>query len=76
MCVQRDVLAKAVEEHRPHLFAEHILQLANAYNAFYRDCKIVGEDGVHTFYFAVSELARRRLQQGLNGLGLQAPETM
>ena len=76
LCVQRDVLAKAVAEHRPHLFAEHILQLANAYNAFYRDCKIVGEDGVHTFYFAVSELARRRLQQGLNGLGLQAPETM
>jgi len=74
--VQRDVLAKAVNEHRPHLFAEHLLQLANAYNAFYRDCKIAGENGVDTFYFAVSELARHRLKEGLNGLGLQAPKTM
>lgn len=76
LCVQRDVLAKAVDEHRPHLFAEHLLQLANAYNAFYRDCKIAGEHGVDTFYFAVSELARQRLREGLTGLGLHAPNTM
>lgn len=76
LCVQRDVLAKAVDEHRPHLFAEHVLQLANAYNAFYRDCPVVGKDGVNGFYFAVSELARERLHKGLVGLGLVPLEHM
>ena len=76
LCVQRDVLAKAVDEHRPHLFAEHVLQLANAYNAFYRDCPVVGKDGVNGFYFAVSELARERLHHGLVGLGLVPLEHM
>ena len=76
LCTQRDVLAKAVEEHRPHLFAEHLLQLANAYNAFYRDCPIVDGDTVNEFYFAVSELARERLQLGLTGLGLEPLQHM
>lgn len=76
LCIQRDVLGKAVAEHRPHLFAEHLLQLANAYNAFYRDCPIVTDDGVNGFYFAVSELARQRLQHGLKGLGLEPLERM
>lgn len=76
LAVHNDRLEKVVREHRPHLFAEHLLQLSNAYNSFYRDCHIIEDGKVNQFYFAVSELARTALHQGMVGLGLVPLETM
>ena len=76
LAVHDDCLEKVIREHRPHLFAEYILQLSNAYNGFYRDCHILDGDEVNGFYFAVSELARTTLNSGMEALGIQPLETM
>ncbi len=76
LALHDDGLEKVIREHRPHLYAEYILHLSNAYNGFYRDCHVLGEDGVNAFYFAVSELARSTLKSGMEALGIQPLETM
>jgi arginyl-tRNA synthetase len=76
LAVHDDRLAKVVREHRPNLYAEYLLQLSTAYNSFYRDCYILDEGRVNPFYFAVSELARTTLQEGMIGLGIVPLETM
>ena len=76
LAVHDDRLAKVVREHRPNLYAEYMLQLSTAYNSFYRDCYIIDEGKVNPFYFAVSELARTTLREGMVGLGIVPIETM
>ena len=76
LAVHDDRLAKVVREHRPNLYAEYMLQLSTAYNSFYRDCYIIDEGNVNPFYFAVSELARTTLREGMVGLGIVPIETM
>ena len=71
-----DCLRKVVHEHRPHLFAEQLLHLANGYNAFYRDCYIIDEGKVNQFFYQISELARSVLRKGMVGLGITPLETM
>ena len=70
-----DRLEKVVREHRPNLFAEYMLHLATAYNSFYRDCYIISEGG-QPVYYAVSELARATLKEGMEGLGVVPFATM
>lgn len=76
LAVRDDCLEKVVREHRPHLFAEYLLLLANAFNGFYRDCHITVGTEVNAFYFAVSELAREAMKSGMEALGIQPLETM
>ena len=76
LAVHDDRLEKVVREHRPNLFAEYMLQLSTAYNSFYRDCYIIDEGKVNPFYFAVSEIARTTLREGMIGLGIVPIETM
>ena len=71
-----DCLRKVVHDHRPHLFAEQLLHLANGYNAFYRDCYIIDEGEVNQFFYQVSELARNVLRNGMIGLGIIPLESM
>ena len=70
LAVHDDRLEKVVREHRPNLFAEYMLHLATAYNSFYRDCYIIKGGEVNPFYYAVSELARTTLREGMEGLGI------
>jgi len=65
-----EVLAKAVAESRPHLYAKHILTLANAYNGFYRDCHVIQAGQVNQMHLAISEAAREMLHAGCEGLGI------
>lgn len=76
LAVHDDRLAKVVREHRPNLYAEYMLQLSTAYNSFYRDCYIIDDGNVKPFYYAVSELARTTLREGMVGLGIIPIETM
>ncbi|HIB59480.1 MAG TPA: arginine--tRNA ligase, partial [Candidatus Poseidoniales archaeon] len=71
-----EVLTKAVEESRPHLFAKHILALANTYNGFYRDCHVIAEGEVNQMHLAISEAARNMLHAGCEGLGIIPLHTM
>lgn len=70
LAVHPDVLAQAVEQHRPHLFALHLLDLATAYNGFYRDCPVIVDGQVHALHATVSETARAVLHDGLVGVGV------
>ena len=76
LAVHPDVLRNAVEQHKPHLFALHMLDLANAYNGFYRDCPVIVDGRAHALHAAVSERAREVLHAGLTGLGLVPLERM
>jgi arginyl-tRNA synthetase len=76
LAVHNDVLAKAVNDRRPHLFANQMLHLANCFNAFYRDCMIVVEGEVNTFNLQISEVARNMMRTGMEGLGIAPIEHM
>lgn len=76
LAVHPDVLRNAVQQHKPHLFALHMLDLANAYNGFYRDCPVIVNGRAHALHAAVSERAREVLHAGLTGLGLVPLERM
>ena len=69
-------LLKAVNLRKPHLFATQLLDLANAYNGFYRDCHILVEGVPNPFYLQVSETARNLLRTGMQGIGIIPLEQM
>ena len=71
-----DILDKAVNMRKPHLFAAQLLDLANAYNGFYRDCHILVEGVPNPLYLQVSEVARNLLKTGMQGVGIIPIEQM
>ena len=76
MCTHNDVIERSVREQKVHLFALHMLELANAYNGFYRDCPVVQNGKVDSFAFSISEMARELMRSGLEGLGITPIEEM
>ena len=76
MCTHNDVIERSVREQKAHLFALHMLELANAYNGFYRDCPVVQNGTVDSFAFSISETARELMRSGLEGLGITPIEEM
>jgi len=58
------------------LFAAQLLDLANAYNGFYRDCHILVEGVPNPLYLQVSEVARNLLKVGMQGVGIIPIEQM
>ena len=71
-----DKLSIAVNENKPHIFALYMLELATAYNSFYRDCHVIIEGEVDEFNYAVSEKARELLRLGMQGVGIIPLESM
>jgi len=76
MGVFQDKLEISVLDNKPHIFANYLLELATAYNAFYRDCHILTSDGLNEFYYALSEKARYMLGIGMEGIGVIPLEEM
>ena len=76
MCTHNDVLERSVREQKAHLFALHMLELANAYNGFYRDCPVVNDGEVDGFAYTISEMSRNLMRTGLEGLGITPIEEM
>ena len=74
--VNNDILKRSVEQNRPNLFANQMLNLANSYNGFYRDCKVVEDGEVNLLYLAISEITSQMLESGMIGLGIQPLEQM
>ncbi len=71
-----DRLENSVQENKPHIFTNYLLELATSYNAFYRDCHIFSDDGINEFYFALSEKTRILLKSGMEGIGVIPLEEM
>ena len=76
MACYSDKLGHAVNENRPHVFAIYMLELATAYNSFYRDCHVITDGVVNEFNYAISEKARKLLREGMNGIGIIPLESM
>lgn len=72
----QDALKYAVDNRQAHIFANYLLELANAYNGFYRDCHVIQSGDVQPFTFALSEAARKTMKASMEGLGIIPIERM
>jgi arginyl-tRNA synthetase len=68
-------VAEATDRRAPHRVAAYLLELAQDFAAFYRDCRVLGVPE-EPFRLAVIDATRVVLARGLDLLGIEAPESM
>lgn len=69
----------AAERRAPHRITVYVTETAQAFSAFYRDCKVLGaaeEGGDEDLRLALCELTRRTIARSLDLLGVEAPQEM
>jgi arginyl-tRNA synthetase len=72
-----DVVALAAERRETHEVPRHVYELASAFSAFYRDCKVLTDDAaLSSARLALVDATRGVLANGLDLLGISAPESM
>lgn len=71
-------VAEAAERRAPHRIATYVLELAQVFTAFYRDCRVVGATpvAVESFRIALSVATKQTIASALGLLGVSAPEVM
>jgi arginyl-tRNA synthetase len=70
-------IIEAAERCEPYLVARHIVNLAQAFNRFYYEHRIIGEDAARMrARLALVSAVRSCLKRGLWLLGIEAPEHM
>ncbi|MCR4694086.1 MAG: arginine--tRNA ligase [Pseudobutyrivibrio sp.] len=71
-------LSSAYEDMAPHKICAYIYDLANAFNRFYHDTKILAEEDQtrKASYLKLLTLTRDILEQSIDLLGFKAPERM
>ncbi len=72
------MMENACAEHAPHKVCAFIYDLANAFNKFYHETKIMGEEDEkkQASYIALLILTRKVLETCIDVLGFEAPERM
>lgn len=72
-----EVVERAGGEYSPHYIATYLIELASSFNSFYATGKIVDKADIGSSYkVALTEAFSIVLKNGLNLLGIQAPEKM
>lgn len=72
-----DEIAETCLRRAPHRLTIYGRDLAAEFSAFYRDCKVVGDDaGVQNFRLALCTATRDTLARTLDLIGVQAPDRM
>ena len=73
-----DVFEAVYEETAPHKLCAYIYELANEFNKFYHETKILSEEDEEkrAGYIALLVLAKRVLEKCIDLLGFEAPERM
>lgn len=73
-----EVMETAYEELAPHKICAYIYDLANAFNHFYHETKILSEEdeNVKKGYIALLVLTKEVLESCIDVLGFEAPERM
>ena len=73
-----EVIENAFEEMAPHKICAFIYDLANAFNRFYHETKILAEENesVQKSYVALLVLTKQVLESCIDVLGFEAPERM
>ena len=72
------VMETAYEESAPHKICAYIYDLANAFNKFYHETKILAEEdeAKKAGYIALLTLTKEVLESCIDVLGFEAPERM
>ncbi len=73
-----DCIESAWKEYAPHKICQYIYALANSFNTFYHEIKILGEENEEKkmSYLALVDLTKKVLEQCIDLLGFEAPEQM
>jgi len=73
-----DDLAEAVERRAPHRIASAVLEIAQEFTAFYRDCHVVGAQprATESLRIALALASQRTIAIALDLLGVSAPAAM
>ena len=72
-----DVVARAAESTEPQQIANYLRDLAGEFHAYYNAHKVMVDDAsLRTARLALSEAVRQVLANGLDLLGVSAPESM
>ena len=72
------VIDEACEGCKPHSIANYLFDIASQFNQFYRDCPVLPEKNakIRIARLALVDATRIVLQNGLDLLGIVAPEEM
>lgn len=72
------MMANAYEEKAPHKICAYIYELANAFNGFYHETKILSEENpdIQSSYIGLLMLTKDILETCIDVLGFSAPERM
>jgi arginyl-tRNA synthetase len=77
LCQFAEVVPQVVNDFRPNILANYLFELANSFHTFYEACPVLkSEEPVRGSRLALSDLAGRVLQCGLDLLGIKVPEKM
>ena len=72
-----EVIVKAAEQYKPYLLAKYLLDLSQYFNEFYHNCPVIS-DLAEVMYarLLLVDSVRQVLENGLNLLGIKAPQEM
>lgn len=72
-----DAVLSAAEKYEPYVISRSLIAVASAFNKFYYEQRIMADDPkVQAARLALAEATRLVLKNGLNLLGISAPERM
>ncbi len=72
-----EVVPAVIEDFRPNLLANYVLELARAFHSFFEACPVLKSDEpVRSSRLALCEITSRTLGKALDLLGIRVPERM
>ncbi|MFD2256481.1 arginine--tRNA ligase [Luteolibacter algae] len=72
-----EVVPLVLEDYRPNLLTNYLLELARAFHSYFEACPVLkSEEPVKSSRLALCELSSRTLEKGLGLLGIRCPERM
>jgi arginyl-tRNA synthetase len=72
-----EVLPTILDDFRPNLLANYVLELARAFHSYFEACPVLkAEEPIRSSRLALCDLTSRTLKQGLELLGIQVPDRM
>jgi arginyl-tRNA synthetase len=72
-----EVVPFVLEDHRPNLLANYLLELARAFHSFFEACPVLkSEEPVKSSRLALCDLSSKILEKGLGLLGIRCPNRM
>jgi arginyl-tRNA synthetase len=77
LAIYPDTLVSCASQLEPHRIAFYLLDLATAFHRFYNKNKVISDDiGLTQARILLIDAVRQVITNGLNLMGIDAPETM